>query len=471
MKATVEQLENNKVSLVIEVDESRTDRAMQQASRRLAQRVNIPGFRRGRVPRSLLERHIGREAILQEALEQLWPEVYEEALLETDIEAINVSNVDLVEEFEPGKPLKLKADVEVKPPVTLGEYKGIPVERTVVSIGDSDVDNVLQRFRESQAVLAIPEREIVEEGDFVTVDYEGLADGQPFPGGAADGYELQIGSGQLAPGFGEQLIGAKLGDELEVKVTLPTGYGDMTGKEAMFQVVIREIKERRLPELDDDFAKDVSDFNTLAELRADIRGTMEKQAAEDATAQMRNTVIGEVVNRAEVEVPGVLVERELDDMVENLALNLALRGYDPRRFLEESAEKWREDRHSEAVATVKARLVLEAVAASEGIVVPSEEVETRIEQMAERAGERAEEVRERYRRITARRTLEENLRVEKAMDLIVDAAAVTEKVVDAVKGPEPEKGSPSHDEAQDQPEGEPDPTGEGESDSAEDKAE
>jgi trigger factor len=439
MKATVEKLENNRVALHVEIDESRVDRAMEQACRQLARQMNVAGFRRGRVPRPLIERRLGREAVLHEALQELWPQVYEEAVIETAIEAISVSEIGFEEEYEPGKPLKVKAEVEVKPEATLGEYRGIAVERRVARVTDEDVDDVLQRAREQQAVLVTPERVTVEQGDHVTVDYVGFVDEAPFPGGAATEYTLRIGSGQPVPGFDEQLIGAQVDEEREVKAELPTGYGDLSGKEAVFRVTIRGIKERRLPALDDDFAKDVSEFGSLSELRAGIRGTLESRASEEADARMQDALTSEVSRRAEVEVPEVLVEQELDQIMQDLAYTLVMQGLDPSPYLESNAAALRQERRPAATARAKTRLVLEAIAVREGIVVTPEEVDSRIEEVVQgAAADRADEVRKRYQSPLERKAVEDVFRVRKALELVTEAAVITEKMIDGPAAPEPQ---------------------------------
>ena len=436
MRATVEKLEKNRVSLHIEVEESRVEEAIDQACRRLARKVNIPGFRRGRVPRAILERRLGMEALLEEALELMWPRVFSEAVKDTSIHPIDWPTVGLAEEFERGKPLQLRAEVEVKPEVALHQYKGIAAERNVVRVTDADVDEVLERLRQGQAQLVTSEHPSVEEGDYVAVDYTGFVDGEPFPGGAAKEVVVQVGGDESLPGLGEGLLGLERDDEREIAITLPERFGELAGREATFHVHLHEIKTRQVPELDDELAKDVSDFDTLDELRASILSDLESQANQRADAQLRNDLISEVSRQAELDVPEVLVDREVDEMINETATYLAMQGLDPRMFLQgEYLESMKERSRPEAEQRVRARLVMEAVAETEGIEVSAEEVEERLEQLVQNAGDNQDEVRAYYNEPVRRQALEESMRLEKVTELLVESAIVTEKVVDRPEDP------------------------------------
>lgn len=435
MKATIEKQEKNRVSLLIEVDEARINQAMDEAYRRLVKKVNVPGFRKGHVPRPVFERFVGTGSLQQEALEQLVPEVYEQAVVETGIQPIDQPDIDLVE-FEANKPLKLKAEVDVKPEVTLHDYKGLAIERTIERVTEESVDHVLYHMRENQAELVIAEHDTVQQGDSVTIDFVGYIGDEPFQGGAANDYVLEIGSGQFIPGFEDQLVGVASGEEKEVKVTFPAEYGnnELAGKDAVFKVNVHEIKERKLPALDDEFASAVSEFETLAELRTDIKGNLEKQATEKADGEMRMALVRQAAKNAEVEVPSVMIDREVDGMVSDFTRTMYYRGIDIDRYMEASGrtiEDFRADFRSEAEDRVRGRLVLEAIASREGITVSAEEIQQRIEELVAHAGKRADELKARYNEPSRMKAVEEDIRVEKAIDLLASSALVTVKEIDA----------------------------------------
>lgn len=439
MKATVEKRERNRVSLHIEIEEPRVEKALQQAHRRLAQRFSVPGFRRGRVPRSVLERRLGTETLVQEAVDLLWPDVFQEAVAETGIEPISVASVDLAEEYVAHEALRLRAEVEVKPEVILHGYKGLAVERIVNQPTDADVEAVLERFRQQQAQLVSCENTALEVGHYATIDYSGLVDGEPFSGGAGKDTLVAIGEDNLFPGLSDGLVGAQPGETREVKVTLPDRFGELAGKEALLHVEVHEVKERQVPELDDEFAKDISTFDTLDELRADIRASLEKEAQREADGQMRNTLIGEASKQAELEIPDLLIERRARDMINDGAMSLAAQGIDPRPLLTtEYVDSLMEQYKPEAEEHVRRRLVLEAIADKEGITATSEELDERVEEWALQATDRAEEIRAYYEEPARRDALQQDVRVGKAVQFLVDNAVITEKLVDGIGEADPE---------------------------------
>jgi len=450
MKATVEKHEKSRVSLHIEIEEPRVEKALQQVHRRLAQRVAIPGFRRGRVPRSILERRFGLETLVQEAVDLLWPEVFQEAVKETGIEPIGVVSVDLAGEYVANMPLRLVAEIDVKPEVVLPEYKGVAVDRVVPQITDADVDAALERYRENQAQLVSCDDDVaVEKGHFVTIDYSGLVDGQPFSGGAGKDTLIVVGEDSLFDGLSDALIGTGVGEMLEVKVTLPERFEELAGKEAILHVEVKEIKERQLPDLDDEFAKDVSSFDTLDEFRADLRKQMEERAQQWADQNMRNNLVDSVCKDAELEVPDLLIRRQASDMINDGALNLWAHGVDPREFLTpENVENLLERYKPEAEEALRRRLVLEAIAEKEGLTVTSDEVEERIETwiQAEESSDRAEEVRTYYEDSERREAVSADLRLEKVIQFLVDNAVITEKVENPEES-DPESATETTDQA------------------------
>jgi len=432
LKATAERLEKNRVALHVEVEAERVDAALERAYRKLASRVNIPGFRKGRAPRKVVEARLGKEALYDEALEELIPAAYKEALEATDTDPIDQPRIEGIE-IEAGKPLRFRAEVDVKPEAELGEYKGIEVEKLVEQVEEKDVEHILDHLREDHAELVEAGRDVVERGDFAVIDFEGFIDGQPFSGGAGKGYLLQIGSGRFIEGFEEQLIGARVGEKTQVKVTFPADYRAeaLQGKEAVFNVTVRELKVKRLPELDDEFAKDVGDAETLGELKAKIRKELEEAALERAEREMRNELVRRVRDNAVVDAPEVLVEGELAEMLNDFAANLAYRGIDPQVYLERSGkslEDLKAELRPEAEGRVKARLVLETIAKREGIAVGPDELQARIDQIAE--GRRdGESVRKEFERPERRAALKESLLLEKVVDFLVANAKVEERQV------------------------------------------
>jgi len=437
MKATVEKLENNRVALHIEVDKERLEAEMGKAYRRLVGKYNIPGFRRGRAPRNIFERYIGRPVLLEDAIEHMFPEVYREAVEETGIQPIDQPDINLESIGE--DQLKLKVSVEVYPEVKLGEYTGIPVERTITKVTDEDVENVLIQMQNEHAQLETAPHEQVQKGDFVTLDYEGLIDGQAFPGGAAKNYLAEIGSGRLLPEFEEQLLGAKVDEERTVEVTFPEDYkpDSLAGKKATFNVKVLNIQVKRLPALDDDFAKDVGNYENLEALRRTIRENLENSARQEAEARMRQALIDEAVRRSETTAPDSLVRRETDRRLLQVARVFYYQGLNPQQLLEEDSEEakaWRESLKPDAVKAVLEQLVLDAIGRQEGIDVTADEVDAEIERRASGDNVNAEEVRKRYAEADAKENLRLAMRLDKVIDFLVEKAIITEKTVERPAG-------------------------------------
>jgi trigger factor len=284
MKATMEKIDNNKVVFAIEVPQTEVAKAVEKAYRKLSNKVNIPGFRKGKTPRNILERHIGKEAILDEAFEILAGPAYEVALEENDVEPVSRPEIDVVTLAE-DKDLEFKVTVIAKPELTLGQYKGLKVTEQAVEVTEEQVNAQIETMRKSHAKMVVAEGVAIADGDFAIIDFEGFLDGVAFPGGEGKAHPLQIGSNSFIPGFESQLIGVKAGETVDVTVTFPTEYHapDLAGKEAVFKVTVNDVKRQELPELDDEFVKDASDFNTVEELKADVKNKLEVAAAEKAS--------------------------------------------------------------------------------------------------------------------------------------------------------------------------------------------
>jgi trigger factor len=431
MKSTVEKLGNNQVALEVEITTERVEEALEQASRKVARQVRIPGFRPGRAPRRVIEMRLGREVLYQEALDELIPEAYGQALQENEITPIDAPELDILE-MEDGKPLRFKATVEVKPEVTLGEYRGLEATKQTEKVTNADVDGVLEEMRERNAELVSSSKEGIENGDFAVIDFTGYVDDQPFPGGAAQGYTLEVGRGHFIPGFEEQLIGAKLEETREVTVTFPEDYGapQLAGKEARFEVKIQEIKEKRYPALNDEFAKDVGDFETLLELRADIRQHLEESAEQEAERKLEEDLITEVVKRSTVDIPAKMIDRQVEHKREHLERDLQYSGLTEEQYLnivgvteEEIEARWR----TEAEQEVKTSLVMEALIAAEAVAVSDEEFDEHIDDLA---GDGPDAARRRELLEAQKERLGDRLVFQKAVTFLKDNATINEVIVD-----------------------------------------
>ncbi len=423
-----EKIEGNKVKLEIEVAAPEVDTALAKAYRKVVKKVNLPGFRKGKVPRRVLEARFGPEILHEEALEILVPPAYQQALEEADVEPIEQPNFELVQ-IEEGKPLIVHATVEVLPPVELGEYKGIVVEQEEVEITDEQVEQSLESIREQHARLVPKEEGAAKEGDLVLIDFKGFIDGEPFSGGEAENYSLELGSGRFIPGFEEQLVGASTGEEREVKVSFPEDYRkeELAGKEAVFQVTVKEIKEKKLPDLDDEFAKEVSDKETLEEFKAQIRERMENNAREQSRIKLEETLIEKLSEASKVELPPVLIERQIDRMLGELEQYLRFQGLTLEKFCElagKSMEELRQERQEEAAKRVKANLVLDALIKKEGITVGDSEIDAKIAAIAAEHNDDPERVRELFEKQGRISLMREEIRMRKVIDLLVSEAQI-----------------------------------------------
>ncbi|MDR6226463.1 trigger factor [Desmospora profundinema] len=423
MKASWEKTEKNRGVLTVEVDEAQLEEALDQAFRKVVKKVNIPGFRKGRVPRPIFEKRFGVEALYQDALDILLPKAYQSAVEETKIDPVDQPEID-IDQLEKGNPFIFKATVTVKPEVELGEYKGLEIPEEDFSVKPEDVDAELKRMQERQGELVVVEDGQVEEKDRVIIDFEGFVDGEPFEGGKAEQYNLEVGSGQFIPGFEEQLVGLKQGEEKEVKVTFPEEYHaeELAGKEAVFKVKLHEIKRMQLPELDDEFAQDVSEFDTLEELKADIENKLNEQKKQEEENHKRNTLVEQAANNAEIELPSVMVEHEIDHMLRHFEQQLSMQGINLEQYSQFTGQELsaiREQFKEDAEKKVRANLVLEAIAEEESIQVSDEEVEEELKKLAEQMNRDLEEVR---RLLTAQGgmgQIKDELKIRKTIDLLV----------------------------------------------------
>ena len=397
MKVTAENGENQQVTLTIEVEAAEVTKAVNKAAKRLANRVNIPGFRKGKAPRIIVERHVGTDALMQEAFDLIAPQAFDNALKEQKIEPVTRPNIDIVT-LEDGKDLVFKATVTPRPEVKLGDYKGLKVEKQVAEVKDEDVEKQIKNFQDRQGKMVdAPEGAAVENGDFTTLNFEGFVDGTPFEGGKGEDYPLQIGSGSFIPGFEDQLVGAKIGEEKEVNVTFPEEYHskDLAGKAAMFKCTIKSIKRKELPEINDELAKKVSKFDTLDELKADIRKNLEENAERKAENDQKSAAIEQATNNITVDIPAVMIDNRVTAMIQEMAMRLEQQGMKFEQYLQYAGTdiaKIREDYRETAEKNVKTDLMLEEVAKAEDIKVEAKDLDAEVAAMAAAYGATPQQV-------------------------------------------------------------------------------
>jgi len=382
-----EKLEGNTGVLTVEVSAEKVNEGLTAAFNKVVKTVNVPGFRKGKMPRPMFEKRFGVESLYQDALDILLPEAYGNAIDETGIEPIDRPEID-IEQMEKGKELIFKATVQVKPEVTLGEYKGLEVEEFDTTVTDEDVTKELETLQNRQAELVVKEEGTAELGDTVVLDFEGFVDGEAFEGGKAENHSLELGSGSFIPGFEEQLVGVATGESKEVEVTFPEEYhaAELAGKPAVFKVTVHEIKGKELPALDDEFAKDVDDeVETLDALKEKIRTRLEDSKKHEAEHNLRDTLVEKAAENAQVEIPEVMVTNEVNRMLQEFEQRLQMQGMNLELYFQFSGQDenaLREQMKEEAVNRVRVALTLEAIVKAENIEVTDEEVNAELEKMA-----------------------------------------------------------------------------------------
>ena len=397
MKVTVENGENQQVTLTVEVEAAEVSKAVEKAVKRLSNRVNIPGFRKGKAPRKIIERNVGMDAIMQEAFDIVGPKAFADALEEQKIEPVSRPQID-IETLEDGKDLVFKATVTPRPEVKLGEYKGLKIEKKVEAVTDEDVEKQLKTFQDRQGKMVdAPEGSAVKDGDFTTLDFEGFVDGEAFEGGKGQDYPLQIGSGSFIPGFEDQLIGAKIGEEKEVNVTFPEEYHakELAGKAATFKCTIRSIKQKELPAMDDELAKKASKFETLEELKADVRKNLEENAARKAENDQKAAAIDMATSNITVDIPAVMIDNRVEGMIREMAMRLEQQGMSFDAYLQYAGtdiNKIREDYRETAEKNVRTDLMLEEVAKAEDIKVEAKDLDAEVAGMAAAYGATPQQV-------------------------------------------------------------------------------
>lgn len=423
MAAKWEKQEGNEGVLTIEVDADKFNDALDQAFKKVVKDIQVPGFRKGKMPRGLFEKRFGVESLYQDAVDIILPTAYMEAVGETGIEPVDQPEID-IEQIEKGKNLIFTAKVTVKPEVKLGDYKGLEVEEKNTEVTDEDVAEELKRRQEQQAELVVKEEGEIVDGDTAVIDFEGFLDGEAFEGGKGENHSLEIGSGSFIPGFEEQLIGKKAGEETEVNVTFPEEYHaeDLAGKDAVFKVKIHEVKQKELPELDDEFAKDLDDeVETLDELKEKIKKQLTEQRETEADNKKRESLVEQASENAEVDIPEAMIETELDRMMQEFEQRLQMQGMNLEMYTQFSGQdedQLKEQMKEDAGKRVKTNLTLEAIAEAENVEVTEEDVEKELESMASLYNMELDQIKQALGGNTA--ALKEDLKFRKAIDVLVD---------------------------------------------------
>ena len=397
MSTTVEKISSNKVKLSFDIDAAKFDEAMGKAYIKVRGQVAIPGFRKGHAPRKMIENMYGEGVFYDEAFELIFDEVYGPAIDENKLEVVDRPQVD-IQQIGTGKNLQFTCEVFVKPDVTLGEYQGVEVKREHTLVTEDEVNAEIEKERNKQAAEVSVDNRAVAEGDTVNLDYSGSVDGVKFAGGTAEAQTLKIGSHTFIPGFEEQMVGMNIGEEKDLEVTFPEEYHakELAGKKAVFHVKVNGITETQLPALDDDFAKDISEFDTLDEYKADVRAKLEAQAAERDNNAFTNAVIEKVMENATVEIPEAMVERQIDSMVRNFEARLAQQGLKLADFIKytgQDEKSFRNQYREQAEKSVRANLVLEAVENAENFEATEEEIDAEIVKFAGQVGQDVENLK------------------------------------------------------------------------------
>ena len=396
MKVTTEKIDNHKVVLEITVPQEEVKKGLDLAFAKLSKKINIPGFRKGKVPRNVLISKIGKQALLEEAFDIVAPNALNKALVEQNLDPVVRPEVDIIT-LEEEKELVFKATIVPKPEIELGEYKNLKVEKNVEAVTEEQIQNQINNLLNNNAKMVVAENAEIKDGDFAVIDFKGFVDGEAFEGGEGKGYPLQIGSGSFIPGFEEQLVGAKAGDERDVNVVFPVEYHapNLAGKSAMFKVTINDVKRKEIPTLDDEFVKDVSAFNTVEELKADIKANLEKVAADKAENAVKSAALKQASDNCKVELPEVMIENRINHMIEELKSGLEGRGMKFEQYLEYvkmDLDAIRNNYREIAAENVKADLMLEAIAKAEDVKVEATDLADEVENMAKAYGATPEQV-------------------------------------------------------------------------------
>ena len=425
MSLQVEKLEKNMAKLTIEVPADDLEKALQSAYMKQKNKISLPGFRKGKVPRQMIEKMYGAEIFYDDAANELIPKAYAEAYDECDLEIVSRPEINVVQ-IEKGKAFIFTADEATKPEVTLGEYKGLEVDKVSTRVTQKEVDAKIQEEAEKNARTITVEDRAVQDGDEVILDFEGFVDGEAFEGGKGENYPLTIGSGSFIPGFEEQLVGAETEKEVEVKVTFPEEYHaeELKGKEAVFKCTVHEIKAKELPEIDDEFAAEVSEFDTLDEYKADVKAKIKEEKASEGKRKQEDQVVEQAIKNASYEIPEAMIDTQVMQMADEFAQRMQSQGLTMEQYFQftgMTAEKMMEELKPQAVKRIETRLVLEAVAKAENIEISDEKLDEEITKMAEAYKMEADKLKE-FMGENEKKQMKEDMAVQEAVTFLVENA-------------------------------------------------
>ena len=426
MKCKVEKTENaNEVKLELTIEAQKFEEAIKKVYFQSAKYFNIPGFRKGKAPMNIVEKYYGKEIFYEDAFNEVVPEELEQALKENNIEVVSKADID-VKQIEKGKDLIFTAIFQTKPEVELGKYKGIEIEKIEYTVSDDDINHELGHMQEHNARLISVEDRAVENGDTTVIDFEGFVDEKAFEGGKAEGHELEIGSNTFIPGFEDQIVGMKIDEEKDINVKFPDEYfsKDLAGKDATFKVKLHEIKKKELPKIDDEFAKDVSEFDTVEELKKSIREKLEKEMEQKQKYETEDAVIKAVCENIKLDIPSGMIENETEDMLKNVENRLSYQGLKLDQYLQmmgKTAEEVKKEYEPQAIEAIKSRLMLEAVIKAEKIEATEEEVIEKVKEMAKNYGKK-EDDKEFIENENVKQYIKSGLESEKALEFLVKNA-------------------------------------------------
>lgn len=426
MSFKVEQLEEkNMVKLVIEASAEEFEAGLNAAYNKNKNKISVPGFRKGKAPRKMIEQLYGSQIFFEDAANEIIPDAYADAAKESGLDIVSQPKVS-IEQLEAGKPFIFAAEVAVRPEVELGEYKGVEVTKADAEVTDADVEEELKKVQDQNSRTVSVEDRAVKDGDMTVIDFEGFIDGEAFEGGKGENYPLTIGSHSFIDTFEEQMIGMNIGEEKELNVTFPEDYHaeNLKGKPATFKVTVKEIKEKQLPELDDDFAQDVSDFDTLAEYKDDLKKKIAERKESEAKAKKESEAIEKVVEAAKMDIPQAMIDTQVNRMLQDFAMRLQQQGLSVEQYFQYTgmtADKIMEEMKPEAVKRIKNSLVLEAVAKAENIEVSEEEFEAELQKMADMYKMEIEKIKE-FMQDAEAKQMKDDIAIQKAVELIVSSA-------------------------------------------------
>ena len=425
MSLQVEKLEKNMAKLTIEVPADDLEKALQSAYMKQKNKINMPGFRKGKVPRQMIEKMYGAEIFYDDAANELIPKAYSDAYEECELNIVSQPDINVVQ-IEKGKPFIFTADVATKPEVTLGEYKGLEVDKISTRVTQKEVDAKIQEEAEKNARTVAVEDRPVQDGDEVILDFEGFVDGVAFEGGKGDNYPLTIGSNSFIPGFEEQLVGAEAGKEIEVNVTFPEDYHaeELKGKEAVFKCTVHEIKAKELPEIDDEFAAEVSEFDTLEEYKADVKAKIKDEKAAEGKTKKEDQIVEQAVKNAEMEIPKAMIETQVRQMADDFAQRIQSQGLSMEQYFQftgMTAEKMLEELRPQAIKRIETRLVLEAIAKAENIEISDDKIDEELAKMAESYKMEVDKLKE-FMGENEKNQMKEDMAVQEAVTFLLENA-------------------------------------------------